>query len=212
MKSKEMNYTTILKKSESALLWLYKNITNKFTNVFTKLEDRFPILNRYPLLKYCLIPLFIAMFILLRFIMEFGINELAIWSSRFVRETSGISVSERVIVLSIVAVIISLRIGLRFRSKKKKNANELEMSYEIQNNSWRNIKWKQISRRKTRIWGESHENIINIAEKLKQHPDFSNNEAASLGIGLKWFTCVMLKNKEIPLFKNKMEYEITRGK
>lgn len=130
MKSKEMNYTTILKKSENVLMWLYKNITNKFKNIIKKLKDKFPFLNKYPLLKYYLLPLFIAMFILLRFIMEFAINELAIWTARFVRGTSGISISERVIVLSIIALIISLRIGLRVKSQKKKNINELEMSYE----------------------------------------------------------------------------------
>ena len=130
MKSKEMNYTTILKKSKSVLMWLYKNITNKFTNILKKLKDKFPILNKYPLLKYSLIPLFIATFILLRFIMEFGVNEIAIWTARFVRETSGISISERVIVLSIVGLIISLRIGLRFKDQKKKNVNEFEVSYE----------------------------------------------------------------------------------
>ena len=125
-----MNYTTVLKKSESVLLWIYNNITNKFTNVFKKLKDRLPILNRYPLLKYCLIPAFIALFILLRYIVKYGVNELATWSSRFVGEVSGIIVSERVIVLSIAAVIISLRIGLRLRSQKMKRANELEMNYE----------------------------------------------------------------------------------
>ena len=49
---------------------------------------------------------------------------------------------------------------------------------------------------------DSHDNLIKIVEQLKQKTDFNNEEAASLGIGLKLFTGVMLKNKENPLFNN----------
>ncbi len=72
-----MDYAIILKKSEGLLLWIYNNITNKFTSVFSKLKDRFPIISRYPLLKYSLIPVLIALFLLLRFIIKFVINEFA---------------------------------------------------------------------------------------------------------------------------------------
>lgn len=70
------------------------------------------------MLKYSLIPLLIALFVLLRYIIKFGINELAAWTTGFVGETSGYAISERVIVLSIAAVFIILRIGLRLRSQK----------------------------------------------------------------------------------------------
>lgn len=124
-----MNYTTILEKSKNLLLWIYNTITNKFTSVFIKLRDRFPFINKYPLLKYSLIPLFIALFIMLRYIIKLGINEFASWSSSFVGETSGFNVSERAIVLSFAAIVIMLRIGLRLRSQKNKKNNELKLNY-----------------------------------------------------------------------------------
>ena len=126
----EMNYTTIIKKGESILLFIYKSITNKFTNIFSKLKDRFPFLKKYPLLMYSLIPLLITLLILLRYIINFVINELAAWTSGFVGETSGIFISDRVIVLSIATMFIILRIVLRFKSHKGKKANELELTYE----------------------------------------------------------------------------------
>lgn len=125
-----MNYTTIVKKGEGFLLWIYKNITYKFTSIFSKLQDRFPFINRTPLLKYSLIPLVIVLFVLLRYVLKLGLNELATWSTNFVGETSGVMVSEKVIVLSIAAMVIILRIGLRLRSQKKKKSNELELNYE----------------------------------------------------------------------------------
>lgn len=64
----------------------------------------------------------------------------------------------------------------------------------------------KLAEEKLEFEAESHENIINIAKKLTQHPDFNDNEAASLGIGLKLFTGVMLKNKKNPLFKNFMPH------
>ncbi len=48
----------------------------------------------------------------------------------------------------------------------------------------------------------SHDNFFEIVKKLKEHPEFTNTDVASLGIGLKLFTGVMLKEKELPLFKN----------
>ena len=48
----------------------------------------------------------------------------------------------------------------------------------------------------------SHDNLFEIVEKLKCHPQFSESDVASLGVGLKLFTGVMLKEKEKPLFKN----------
>lgn len=38
-----------------------------------------------------------------------------------------------------------------------------------------------------------HDNILEIIEALKQHPDFDNHEATLLGVGLKLFAGVMLK-------------------
>ena len=49
---------------------------------------------------------------------------------------------------------------------------------------------------------QSHDNLFEIVEKLKQHPELGNTDVASLGVGLKLFTGIMLKNKKLPLFKN----------
>ncbi len=116
-----MNYTTILKKGEGLFFWVYKNITNKFTGIYSKLKEWFPALNRYPLLKYSLIPLLITLFLLLRYVLKFVINEIAAWTSGFVGETSGYTIPESTIVLSIAAVFILLRIVLHLRNQKKKN-------------------------------------------------------------------------------------------
>ncbi len=124
-----MNTTKILKKAEVALLWIYELVTNKFTSVFSKLKEKFPVLNRYPLLKYSLIPLFIALFLLIRYILKYAMNELAAKASGIVAETSGYFISERVMVLSIAVVFIMLRIVLRLRSQKKEknNRNSVEI-------------------------------------------------------------------------------------
>lgn len=61
---------------------------------------------------------------------------------------------------------------------------------------------RKLSIEKLEFETESHDNLINIVEQLKQKTDFNNEVAASLGIGLKLFTGVMLKNKENPLFNN----------
>lgn len=61
-----------------------------------------------------------------------------------------------------------------------------------------------ISEEKLEFEAESHENILAIVEKLKQHPDFDNNDAAILGVGLKLFTAGMLKQKDNSLFENLM--------
>ena len=125
-----MNNTTILKKGEIALLWIYRRITNKFTSLYSKLKEWFPVLNKYPLLKYSMIPLLIALLFLLRYILKLVINELAAWTSGFVGETSGFNISERVIVISIAAVFLTVRIGLKFKSQKNKNNNQLELNDE----------------------------------------------------------------------------------
>ncbi len=114
-----MNYTTILKKGKGLFSWVYKNIINKFTGMYSKLKEWFPVLNRYPLLKYSLIPLLITLFLLLRYVLKFVIDEIAASTSNFVGETSGYTIPENVIVLSIAAVFIILRIVLRYRNQKK---------------------------------------------------------------------------------------------
>jgi hypothetical protein len=116
-----MSSTTILKKSQSVFLWIYNNLTNKFTTIFNKLRDRFPGIDRYPLFKYSLIPLLIAVFGLIRYVLKLGINELATWSSNVVGETSGLIVPESAIVLLIAVTIVMLRIGQKLRSQKKEN-------------------------------------------------------------------------------------------
>ena len=52
----------------------------------------------------------------------------------------------------------------------------------------------------------SHDNLFEIVEKLKHHPEFIDSDVASLGIGLKLFTGVMLKEKEKPIFKSLMPH------
>lgn len=125
-----MNYTTILKKNESVLLWIYKRITNKFMSLYSKLKEWFPVLNKHPLLKHSLIPVLIALFFLLRYIIKFIINELAAWTSGFVGEISGYAISEGIIILGIAAVFVILRIGLKLKSQKNKNNMQLELNDE----------------------------------------------------------------------------------
>ena len=125
-----MNYTTILNKAKGLVLWIYKNITNKFTVIFNKLKEWFPILDRFPLLKYSLIPVLVGLFILLRYIIKLVLNELAEWTSGFVGETSGYIISEGTIILGIAALFIILRIVLKFRSQKNSKSSELEMNDE----------------------------------------------------------------------------------
>ncbi|WP_372755865.1 hypothetical protein [Labilibaculum sp.] len=119
-----MDYTIILKKVESALLWIFNAITNKFTAPFSKLKDKFPIIDRSPLLKYSLIPVLIALFFLLRYIIKFLVNGLAAWTSNFVGESAGYSISEKTIVLCIAAVFIGSRIILKLINKKKENSSK----------------------------------------------------------------------------------------
>lgn len=125
-----MSKTTILKNGESVLLWIYNRITIKFTRLFKQLKNSFPVLNRFPLLKYSLIPLLIALFFLLRYIIKLGVNEVAGWSSGLVGEASGINVSERAIVFSIIAAVILLRAGFRYRSHKKNKKKDTHLNDE----------------------------------------------------------------------------------
>ncbi len=90
-----MNYTKTLKKAEALLLWVYWNIANKFEGVYSILKELSPVLNRYPLLKYSVIPLLIALFFALRYILKFVINELAAWASGFAKETSCLCYSRK---------------------------------------------------------------------------------------------------------------------
>lgn len=125
-----MNYTTLLQKGKSVLSWIYNTITNKFTNILDTLKRHFPILDKYPLLKYSLIPIFIALFALVRNVLKLGINELATWGSGFVGDTYGFEIPERTIVLSITGVIISLRIGLKLWNQFKKKVTVEALGYE----------------------------------------------------------------------------------
>lgn len=125
-----MNYTTFLKKAEALLLWVFNRITNKFKSLYSKLIEWFPVLNKYPSLKYGIIPLMLALFFLLRYVIKFVMNEAAAWTSGFIGETSGYQISERVVIISIAAVLIILRFGLKFRANKKKNKNQLELNNE----------------------------------------------------------------------------------
>lgn len=115
----EKNNTMIIKKAVNLFYWVYNRITNKFTSFYGKLKEWFPVLTKYPLLKYGIIPLIIALFFLLRYILKFVINEFAVWTSKLVGETSGYNISEGTIVLGIAAVFIIIRIVLKFSWQKK---------------------------------------------------------------------------------------------
>jgi hypothetical protein len=47
----------------------------------------------------------------------------------------------------------------------------------------------------------NHDEIIGIVQRIRASGQYSEDEAASLGIGLKLFAEVMLKRKDDPLFK-----------
>ena len=119
-----MNYTTLLDRGKALFLWIYKNITNKFTASFRVLKDKFPVIDKYPVVKYSLIPVLIASIFAVRYILKFVINELAEWTSGFVNETADYSISERTIALSIVAVFILVRVVLKIRSQQNKNSQQ----------------------------------------------------------------------------------------
>jgi hypothetical protein len=46
----------------------------------------------------------------------------------------------------------------------------------------------------------NHDDIISIVQRIRASGHYSEDEAASLGIGLKLFSEVMLKRKDDPLF------------
>lgn len=115
-----MNYTLILKQGKNLVMWIYQNITSKFTNIYSKIKDRLPILESHPFLKYSLIPILISLFVGLRYIVKFVVNEVAAWTSSFVGETSGLNISEGTIVISIAATFILLRVVLQLRNRKNK--------------------------------------------------------------------------------------------
>ena len=110
--------TTILKKGEDVLLTIYKGIRDKFTKIPKLLKKRFPILEQKPVLFYSIIPVIIALFFGLRYILKLGFNELADWTSTFVGETSGFAVSEKTIVGILVGLLILIKIVLTLRNKK----------------------------------------------------------------------------------------------
>ncbi len=47
----------------------------------------------------------------------------------------------------------------------------------------------------------NHDEIIGIVQRIRASGHYSEDEAASIGIGLKLFSEVMLKRKEDPLFQ-----------
>lgn len=125
-----MKNATISKKGKDILLFIYTNFTNKFTNIWGKLTGRFPVINRYPVLKYSLIPALIALLLLVRYFLKFVVNELAGLTSGFVGETSGYAVSEQTIIMSLAAVFIGFRIVKMINKHRKSKTNEPELSYE----------------------------------------------------------------------------------
>ncbi|NPD47683.1 MULTISPECIES: hypothetical protein [unclassified Lentimicrobium] len=120
-----MSDTTLLRKGEAVLLWIYKRITSKFTSLYSKLKEWFPVLNKYPSLKYGMIPLMLALFFLLRYVIKLLLNQAAEWTSVYVGETSEYHISERVIIISIAVMFIAIRFGLKIGTNKKKNNNQL---------------------------------------------------------------------------------------
>jgi hypothetical protein len=129
LKDNIMNYKTISKKVKSAVLWIYKSFTNKFTGAYKKLKDRFPVLDKYPMLKYALIPILLGILFLIRYFAKIGMNELAAWGSNSLAETSGFAISERVIVLSVAAAFVAFRVVVLFR--KRNNDKDKQTSVEL---------------------------------------------------------------------------------
>ncbi|GAB6070908.1 DUF3861 domain-containing protein [Thiomicrorhabdus hydrogeniphila] len=49
---------------------------------------------------------------------------------------------------------------------------------------------------------ESHDNVLEIIQKLQTRPDLSPKSAAPLGLGIKLFGSVIMENRTNPLFAN----------
>ncbi|WP_075602843.1 hypothetical protein [Saccharicrinis aurantiacus] len=125
-----MTYSTFLQKGKSAVLWVYKTINTKITNIYSPLTKRFPVLNQYPNLKYAIIPVILGLFTLVRNLLKIGINEFASWSSGFAGDHLGLAVNERTIVLCFSVLLIGTRIGIKVRGMVKKKTNETTLNYE----------------------------------------------------------------------------------
>ena len=52
----------------------------------------------------------------------------------------------------------------------------------------------------------NHDDILAVGERLRGRGDFSANDAAAFGVGLKLFGEVMLHNKSNPLFASLMPH------
>ena len=52
----------------------------------------------------------------------------------------------------------------------------------------------------------NHDDILAVVERLRGRGDFSANDAAAFGVGLKLFGEVMLHNKSNPLFASLMPH------
>lgn len=121
-----MTFTTILKTGEGLLSIIYKGISDKFKKIISKPKEWFPVVNRYPLLMYGAIPIFIGLLFLLRYIIKFLASEIAEWASDYLGETLAISITEGSIMMVFVAVFIALRLLVMFiKHKNKKKDNDL---------------------------------------------------------------------------------------
>ncbi len=116
-----MAFNAVLKKGESAIMWIYAQILNKFQRIYNKLLEWFPVFKQYPSLKYVLIPMVFALFFLLRYVLKSLLGILTNWFSDFLGETSRYSVSENSVLISIVVVIITIRIVFMLRGRKKQS-------------------------------------------------------------------------------------------
>lgn len=116
-----MAFKAVLKKGESAIMWIYGQILNKFKRIYNKLLNWFPVFKQYPSLKYVLIPMVFALFFLLRYVLKSLLGVLTNWFSVFLGETSGYAVSENSVLISIIVVFIVIRIVFMLRGRKKEN-------------------------------------------------------------------------------------------
>lgn len=119
-----MNFASILNKSKAALLFLYNNFTQKFINIFSKVKETFPILDKYPILKYSMIPVLIGTFFLLRYVLKALLNEIAAWTSTFVGETTSYDISEGSIVMGLGAAFMIFKVVTKVIDMRKKNTEE----------------------------------------------------------------------------------------
>lgn len=115
-----MNRAYLTPKVTSTLLWIFNQITNKFTAPYKKLKQWFPIIEKHTSLKYAVIPVVIASIAGLRVVMKQVVGTLASLISSYSRDVSNINISESSIVIAIIGLLISIKIISQITKGRKK--------------------------------------------------------------------------------------------